>query len=409
MGDRALVKYIKEMLQKGYSAQVVRQQLAKSGYDSFEVNRAFSEAYGQEVKHVIHLSPLTIGVLIFIVAGAVTASYFIFSGEKSTGQLLDLSLQPVSGSAPPGGEIIFIQELDNKGSEARFDVEIKHELIKSDDFTIASSKTETAAVETFGSKQIRFPVPEDVKLGNYILRTTAAYGGKKAIATLPVKITGKGEATAAQLSCFDNVQNQNEEGIDCGGTCRPCQKQTSCDDSNKCTSDFLENGRCVNEPISPCCGNSACERGEESSCAQDCKPKTPSKPEKIDYSKMPVFDTLDKIKEKAAYDSAGAFEDCNAAFKSESLKYSCYSNVAEASLDKSYCDRIGDVRIKDDCFSNIAKIRRESTICREVADESKKDSCYLTFAIDYNDYSVCAYVMNQQLRESCDSLRRFNR
>src|SRR3989344_1240416 len=178
MADRTLVKYIKEMLQKGYSAQIVRQQLAKSGYDSFEVNRAFSEAYGNEVKHVIHLSPLTIVVLVFIVVGVVASSYFIFSGKKSTGHLLDLSLQPVSASAPPGGEIIFIQELDNKGSEARFDVELKHELIKSDDFTIAASKTETAAVETFGSKQIRFPVPGDVKLGDYILRTTASYDGK---------------------------------------------------------------------------------------------------------------------------------------------------------------------------------------------------------------------------------------
>ena len=409
MADRRLLKYIKEMLQKGYSAQIVKQQLAKSGYDSFEINRAFSETYGNEVKHVIHLSPLTIGVLIFIVAGVVAASYFIFSGEKSTGQLLDLSLQPVSASAPPGGEIIFIQELDNKGSEARFDVEIKHELIKSDDFTIAASKTETAAVETFGAKQIRFQVPEDVELGNYILRTTATYGGKKAIATLPVKIAEKRETAAAEPSCFDSIQNQNEEGIDCGGACNPCQKTTNCDDGNKCTSDFLENGRCANEPVTPCCGNNACERGEESSCAQDCKPKSPSMPEKTDYSKMSVFDALDKIKEKAAYDSAGAFEDCNAVFKSDGLKHSCYSNVAEASLDKSYCDKIGDKRIKDDCFSSLAKIRRESPICREVSDESKRDSCYLTFAIDYNDYSICAYVMNQQLRESCDSLRRFNR
>lgn len=29
-----------------------------------------------------------------------------------------------------------------------------------------------------------------------------------------------------QPSCFDNIKNQNEIEIDCGGTCKPCQKET---------------------------------------------------------------------------------------------------------------------------------------------------------------------------------------
>jgi len=38
-----------------------------------------------------------------------------------------------------------------------------------------------------------------------------------------------------------------------------------------CTSDTCTSGACVNDPITPCCGNLTCDAGEDcSSCASDC-------------------------------------------------------------------------------------------------------------------------------------------
>ncbi len=400
-----LSKYIRDMQKKGYTAQTIKQQLLTSGYDSFEISQSFKEASGPEVRHVIHLSPATILVVVFAIASIIGGAYFIFSPRTpSTGKLLDLSLQPVTPSAPAGGELVFIQELDNKGSEARFDVEIKHELISSADYRIISTKTETRAIETFGATWAKFLVPQDAKSGDYILRTTASYEDKKAIATLPVKVLGEGEAPAAGPSCFDRIQNQDESEIDCGGVCRPCERPVSCDDSNKCTNDILVNGRCANQPIAPCCGNNRCETNEQQACAQDCR-ASERKAEKIDYSQLSTYGALDKIKEKASYDPDGAVQDCSF-FASDNLKYSCYSNVAEASLQIEYCSRISDAKIKDDCLSNLAKAKLDSSICSVIQGESRRDSCYLTFAIDYKDYSVCPSVSNEQLRDSCNSLSR---
>lgn len=127
------------------------------------------------------------------------------------------------------------------------------------------------------------------------------------------------------------------------------------------------------------------------------------------YEGLKVWEILDKIKELAAVNAPQAFQDCSSIFQSIGMRGSCIADVAEISLDKSYCEGIENAKTKDKCFSNVAVMRRESPICKEIEDESIRDSCYMTFALDYNDYSTCAYIMDQQLRESCDSLRRFNR
>jgi hypothetical protein len=53
----------------------------------------------------------------------------------------------------------------------------------------------------------------------------------------------------------------------------------NCDDGNNCTRDYFdyENQTCVNEAITPCCGNGNCEIGEAfSSCPRDCEHLEPN-------------------------------------------------------------------------------------------------------------------------------------
>lgn len=50
-----------------------------------------------------------------------------------------------------------------------------------------------------------------------------------------------------------------------------CTINADCDDGNACTSDTCVSESCVHDPIANCCGNGACESGEDcNSCSSDC-------------------------------------------------------------------------------------------------------------------------------------------
>lgn len=404
MADKKLLKYIEEMTDRGYPKEVILENLANSGYDLFEINKAFNETYTHKVDHVIHFSPVTIIVIIAAVAGLLGAgAFFYFAGNKPASQLLDVRLQAVNAAAEPGNEITYIRELDNKGSAGRFDVEIKTDLINADTYENIIANTETEAIETFRTTQARLQIPKDAAPGKYILRAVASYGDREAKASMQVTVLKKGEIAEQKPSCFDGVRNQNEEGTDCGGICRPCQGQANCNDNNPCTRDFLDNGKCSSEPVTPCCGNSRCESGEESSCRKDCPAAAPR--DTADYSRLSVPQALDEIQKKAAYDSEGAFRDCDF-FQTDNTRFNCYSKVAEISRKSAYCLKITDGRARDECYSGLANAKSDSSICRDILDRSRRDSCLMGFALKGKDFSVCVSIEDKKLKDTCEVMRR---
>ena len=68
--------------------------------------------------------------------------------------------------------------------------------------------------------------------------------------------------------CGDKVCSKNENYTSCSADC------PNCDDNKVCTSDSfdLDKKACVNNPITPCCGNGICEKDSEdyNSCEIDC-------------------------------------------------------------------------------------------------------------------------------------------
>lgn len=282
------------------------------------------------------------------------------------------------------------------GSSKRYDVIIKQEIIELKTNKIITQKTETRAIETFGSTQTKMLVPKDAKEGDYILRAIVEYDDKKAVATLPIEVV----KFAKTQTCFDGMKNQNEEDIDCGGICKPCEKQAfECDDNNTCTTDIIENDECVNKPIAPCCGNSICEEQEKESCIADC----PKVTEPLQIS----TETLDKIKELARVNPSKALQQCNQ-IEVPDLKDTCIGNIGEVQRNKNYCIQINNARVKDLCYSNIAKLTNDNSICEEISTASRKDSCYMTFVIDNHDYTICDKINNTYLRQSCEYLRQLN-
>ena len=238
-------------------------------------------------------------------------------------------------------------------------------------------------------------MPSDAKPGDYILRVVASYDNKKAVATFPVKILPKIESNKTEEDCFDGIKNQNEEDIDCGGVCGPC-KILDCNDDDICTDDKMENGKCANTPIKPCCGNNICEEEENENCAKDCG-EEPAEPTL----------NLDDIKKTAKYDPAKASQQCNQ-IEIPDLKDTCISSIGEVQKNKNYCTKILSSRIKDLCYSNIAKLANDNSICQDISSDGIRDSCYMTFVLDNDDYSVCGKIVNKALRQSCESLRQLH-
>ena len=395
MAEKRRIDYVKSLMQKGYDVSIIRNVLLKYRYTNKEVDDAINSVYHPTIRHEIHLSHTTALVVVFIVVSLIgVVSFFYYNPSGTQTKLLDLNLEPIATIVEPGESISFLKELSNLGSAKRYDVVIKQEIIDSQTSKIITQKIETRAIETFGSSVTKILVPKDTKPGDYILRAIVEYDDKKAVATLPVKIV----AFAKKETCFDGVKNQNEEGIDCGNVCKPCEKQAAeCNDNNPCTADVMENGICIHNPVVPCCGNSICEVNEQESCAADCKKES-----------FPVSsENIEDIKDLAKVNPSKALQQCSS-IEVPDLKDTCIGNVGEAQNNKGYCSQIANARIKDLCYSNIAKSINDNSLCDEISIDSRRDACYMTFVLDNKDYSVCDKITNKQLRQSCESLKQLN-
>jgi hypothetical protein len=395
MARKKVIKYIKGLLQKGYSISSIKNTMLRYGYSSRDIDGAVEEIYNPTIRHEIHLSKTALLAVIIIAAAVLGAAFFAyFSQPKAPEKLLDLNLEPVKTSVEAGSSISFIKEISNLGSLSRYDVFVEHQLIDTKTSKIITGKNETIAVETSSSKQTSLLVPEGIAAGDYLLRTVVTYDGRKAVATLPVKIT-----SSKRESCFDGIKNQDEEKIDCVGICKPCSEVIiDCDDGNPCTEDVFENGICSNNAVIPCCGNNICETNE--ACAADCAAKQNppgASPE-----------TLEDIKDIGRSDPARARQLCGQ-LDVPDIQDVCISNIGEVQKDKEYCESVLSVKIKDTCHSTISKLSRDKSLCKAISGDGIRDSCYAYFFVPPNkDYSVCELITNKDLRGSCNSLKQLD-
>ncbi|GEM_PF-2659716 len=404
MAKKSVVDYVRGMIKKGYPVSTIKTTMLKYGYSNNDIDGAVQEACNPTIRHEIHLSKTTIFVLIFICLAIAGTAWFIFYTPKAPDKLLDLSLEPVTTTAEPGQSILFIKQLSNLGSSKRYDVIVKQEILDAKTFKQITEKTETRAVETFGTTQTSMGIPSDAKPGDYLLRAIVEYGNQRAVATLPVKITEITGTRGTKESCSDGIKNQDEDGIDCGGICAPCGKGTeNCDDSNPCTQDIFDNGACKNNPIAPCCGNGACEGSEKDNCAEDCKNTVTN----TGTAGLQTTDTIEQIRELGKTDPAKAMQQCNQ-IDIPDLKETCISKIGEVQKNKNYCSQISTQRTKDICFSAVAKALNDNSVCEDITTDGIKDSCYMSFVLDYKDYSVCGKLTNKQLGEACEYLRQLN-
>ena len=379
-----LVEYIRKQLSQGYSITQIRQSLLNYGYQSYQVDQAISQSYKtttQQQPQPLQTQTTTtiptknhipkglvIAILLLAIIGGSFFSYSKFMKPgKAPETLLDLSLEAIKTTIQPGQQISFIKKIESMGTKTRYDITLTYQLIdnKGD---IVQINEDTIAVETNTDKTTRILIKEDVKPGNYQLKAIARYEGKKATASLPVKVYAK-ETTP---TCSDNVQNQEEEGIDCGGPCEQCQSCPVCNDQDSCTEDICSantNYQCVYQEI------------------DDCRSPYMEEPTIIstEQTETMEYTTLKEIQPH--------------------LTNLINTNPTQAA---ELCAQLSDRLEKDGCFSTIVHINQDEHYCQFIEGDTPRDSCYFGIVMKTNNFVLCEKIISTYFQRSCDAFKKSN-
>jgi len=331
MAGDPLKDYIKKQLANGYSKQEILSFLVKNGYQPQLVEYKFRELGAKSGNASKAL--LVLAALILVSAVSFSAYYIpkLVSIQQTPELLLDLNVDPVRLEVSPGEELIFIKGVDSLGTKKRYDVRLVHNAIHIASGRGIATKTETLAVETRASTQTRLLLPKNAPEGNYLLKTRAFYDSNQAEASFLFVVRKEGgvapagnETTAPQPekkerpveTCFDGVKNQNEEGVDCGGVCRPCEHR----------------------------------------------------------DKLSADDALSEVAKKAKENPEAALLLCERMPKKRE-KDECTTSVAAEAGVSAYCSRVSIVSLRDSCYMRFA-LQNDFSVCEKVSNSYLKNSCF---------------------------------
>lgn len=421
MASQQLIQYVKQQVQRGYQVAQIRDSLVRYGYNLGEVDAAITEALRVKVvRHVVHVTAPTIVAIVLIILSVVGLITFFAAPPTPKGpeKLMDLSLVSVTTNLQPGEIIEFILELENKGRLPKYDIFLRYELVDPRTNSIITFQEETKSADTKRSN-VKIDLPQDAEPSKYILRALGRYDGEVATALLPIRVYQK---VAGKVTCFDNIQNQDETSIDCGGVCGPCatcsdgilnqgetgvdcggpcsacqQCPLSCNDFDPCTEDTCDDRtgyKCNHAVKSLCCGNGLCEVNENTdTCNDDC----------LFVEVPPSFaEQISEITDLSLTDESAARKKCGELDKALDQDR-CYLVVSEITRSPKECVKIQDDKIRDDCYKGLTKDVDSNKICQLILKESRRDSCYMNF-VTKGDYSVCDEIANKYLKQSCESL-----
>ncbi len=383
MVNEALVQYIKNTLEKGYTDEQLRTYLIQSGYQQTDVDEAFS-ALKPQTPSKEKISKKTILMIIAIVVSlgvVIAVGFILFSGnggEEIEEADLTFSIKVNTKTINPGEMVGFKLNANNRGGGST-GVTIENQIIDSAG-SVVLTDSDFFYVSGSINKPYNMQIPTDLEEGTYTIKTKATYNEeateKSASFTVSKeksKETDTGKETSKEETCYDGIKNQGETGADCGGPCLACEESAgceNCEDNDECTTDSCVNNTCVNEVKTPCCGNNKCEEGENhTTCSSDCE----GMPKEYE-ERAKITEVLDSVGEVAKTDLDEAWEICN---------------------------DLNESTDKDSCYFNVATSVDDAQICSEIEGISRADECYLAYASKIQDYSVCPSIQNNDLRNTC--------
>jgi len=383
-----LLKYVEMQMANGYSSQAIREALIRQGYspalvdgviESVSMHRASGEAPQLGSSHEKSAFPKLLLILLFL--GVVIAGVIYLPGLLSGKQpLLDITVSSDKFAYVPGEELGFNLEIYNMGSAERFDINLNYKVTDKDDNTIFS-KEETIAISTSTSYHRSITLPSDITSGQYVLKVFANYGGKVATSSFTFEVK---EKTSTQTgTCADKIKNQDETGVDCGGVCGGYWYDASCHAApkpvvivnqtnspnnqqpaaNQSCSDGLQNQDEVGVDCGGVCGgywyDNACH-----SAPQLVIPKT---------TQTSFAGIMIQARAAAATNPEDGKNICFGLTKSDE-RDKCLKTVAEAAMKKEYCDLIIGVSDRDECYYPFF-MNGDYTVCEKLTDPQSKQTC----------------------------------
>lgn len=335
-----LSDYVVQLQRSGYSNQMIRAHLARSGYSAEQISSAFS---GSESKFQFFTRPVLFAILAVSIILSVLIYFVVFYSS------LDVSLAvgaPSSSTVLQGGVLVFDKTISS--SEQKVSVNVLYELVSASGSTVI--KSEKLLISGASKSQSRITIPTNTVPGTYTLKVTINFAGKSKSQGFNFAVVASEKPVVSNKT--ENITVPAPQGC-----------TTECYSPDPCVSGSCVGSSCVFTPKSPCCGNGKCESSEDSgSCSVDCAV--------VRQPREGVIASAESVVEK---DSSKALLLCNSLIEDSPV---------------------------DDCILSIASKSKSSVLCSSIRSVDKKDACFMGFAIE-GDYSVCDKISDRYMSNSC--------
>ncbi len=358
-----LTDYANKWLAQGYSPESVRNSLLQQGYPQQQVDEAISSIQSEK-KPISLKTPLIILTIILFIGVAAATGYYFLSIEDKT-EVTDYRISISEASIMPGDTLYFTNNFIGNWDKRKEEVVIDYQITNKDTGQEISSWQEKFSKDETLTKSMQFLTPTDTYPGSYRLNVEISYKDftKTTYANFKIYVE------TVEETCYDNIKNQNEVGVDCGGTCSPCVVEETCYDRIK-----------NQDETSTDCGG-VCGPCEIETTTKTTEPEPDQEFTDYQETRDNDYQNIDLAKATAHTDS----------FKAA-----------------SYCEEVAMTENRDKCYNEIAKISVESRYCANIAVDNTRDSCYIHFAFNHDQYDTCDYLVNQFVKQSCDQLAKIN-
>ena len=418
--NNQLVNYIQQNLAMGYEITVISNNLRQNNYNSEDIdnavnyiskqNKSTGNQFNQnnqtaninQVKHTIDLSNKTIAfsfiILISFIGIFAGVYYFIIADDPA--KLLDYELKLEKTEIKYGEQLYFTNTIINMGTKRKYDIFIDYKVTEFYSGTVIKTKSETIGITNNIDTSARYlEIPTDAKTGKYRFESIVEYGDEIATSHESFDIIN----SASIETCNDGIKNQNEVGIDCGGTCTACSIEPSCNDGIKNQDE--EEVDCGG--ICNACNSESCNDGirnqdeQEVDCGGVCSPCAP-----LETCRDGIMNQNEE-----EVDCGGVCKSCDDTGIKPDNNQILSKVIADGDFNENeslrLCNTIDDERIQDDCFHEISKIFNKSVYCGHLVSPSLTNICYMYF-VQNGDFTVCDKIMDVYIKKSCELSKQIN-
>ena len=397
---QSLVDYVKKEVAQGFSVDQIRVALVKYGYSQIQIDEAINSYNSQlNQKGQIHQTttvkkPFNKKIL-FIAGGIILLAVLIISiisfmggPESFTKQETTISFSAITTTIGPGQEIIFNKKAT---SNVQTKISLSYQLLDKKD-NIILTEYENLDIKNSITAQTKIQIPSNAKLGDYKLKIISKYNNQENIDFIQIKLF----EDSSLPSCFDNLLNQNEEKIDCGGPCDPCRTcPTNCDDQDICTEDFCNEQtdfKCRHTILDSCrYSNSNNQNPSEQNTQNNQQGQQGQSP--YDATQQST-----NSQQKTQQEQATTLK----TVRSELYNLILTDPVAAGQT----CNKITETLEKDTCFKTVAELSNSSNFCNYVERPLTKDTCYMKFVMKNNEFQHCTIINDDYLKDSCETLKK---